>query len=170
MNKSAHFSEDRSKRFDLVRDWRDEIGAPNRTVLFGCLNPSDAGEEKDDPTVRKMVGFGRRWGFGRMVVVNLDPHVTSDPWELPYWSGVDYMNRAVINRWFAEADMVVAAWGSQPRAVQRNIAMGELVLDFCGFAKSRLYCIGVTKGGEPLHPSRTAYTLTPVVWREAGEK
>src|SRR4051812_28327830 len=67
MERSATFSEDRSRRFELVRDWRDEIGAPQTTVLFGMLNPSKAGEHDDDPTVRKTIGFARRWGFGRVV-------------------------------------------------------------------------------------------------------
>lgn len=50
MIKSATFSEDRKRRFDLVRDWRDEIGAPDKTLLWGMLNPSRAGEVDDDPT------------------------------------------------------------------------------------------------------------------------
>lgn len=169
MNRSAQFSQDRDRRFDLVRDWRDEIGAPNRTVLFAALNPSNAGERDDDPTARKMVGFGRRWGFGRMVAVNLDSHVSTDPAHLPHWKGIDPRNRAVMGRWLAEAHMVVAAWGCQPRSISRRIALPELVLDFSGMVEAvglELYCIGTTKSGHPLHPSRAAYTLAPVLLRE----
>lgn len=168
MERTATFSEDRKRRFDLVRDWRDEIGAPDRTALFGLLNPSKAGEKEDDPTVRKTVGFGRRWGFGRVVMVNLNPIVSTNPWELPPWNGIDMLNRAIIQQWMGEAELVVAAWGSQPSAIARRIALPALIYLFRQIAPVRLYCIGKTKSGAPLHPSRAPYTDTPMVWKEAA--
>ena len=113
MIRSATFSEDRKRRFDLIRDWRDEIGAPDRTMLLCGLNPSKAGEKDDDPSVRKTVGFARRWGFGRVVLVNLNPIVSTDPRALPPWAGIDMLNRAIQQQWMGDADLVVAAWGSQ---------------------------------------------------------
>ncbi len=169
MIRSATFSEDRKRRFDLVRDWRDEIGAPDKTALFAMLNPSTAGEKEDDPTVRKVVGFARRWGYGRAVVVNLNPIVSTNPWALPPWSGIDIQNRAIVQRWLGEADLVVAAWGSQPRALCRKIALPDLVYLFRQTAPVVLYCIGTTKHGDPLHPSRAPYTNNPVVWAEASQ-
>ena len=168
MIRDATFSEDLKRRFDLIRDWRDEIGAPDRTALFAMLNPSKAGKRDDDPTVRKTVGFGRRWGFGRIVVVNLNPIVSTDPWALPPWTGIDMENRAIVQRWMGEADMVVAAWGSQPRAVCRTIALPELVYLFRQIAPVPLYCIGRTRDGAPLHPSRAPYTNHPEIWAEAS--
>lgn len=165
MTKSATFSEDRSKRFDLIRDWRDEIGAPQKTMVLAMLNPSKAGEKDDDPTVRKGVGFARRWGFGRLVVVNLEPTVSTDPWELPSFRGIDMHNRAVIQGWIGEADTVVAAWGTQPPAICRRIALQELIYLFKQIAPVDLYCIGETAKGSPLHPSRAAYTMAPRLWR-----
>lgn len=162
MKRSATFSDDRTKRFELIRDWRDEIGASQKTALFGLLNPSSAGEEDDDPTARKVIGFAKRWGFGRAVIVNLCPTVNTDPWKLPLWRGIDMQNRSVIEAWIALADMTVAAWGSQPLGVSRNIALPELVYDFLQIAAGReLYCIGRTKSGAPLHPSRAPYTEKP---------
>lgn len=167
MKRSATFSADRKRRFDLVRDWRDEPGAPNKTALFVALNPSKAGETEDDPSVRKTVGFARRWGFGRVVLVNLNAIISTDPWGLPPWSGIDMLNRAIQQQWMGEADMVVAAWGDQPNAICRTIALPELVYIFRHIAPVPLYCIGTTKSGAPLHPSRAPYTDAPVLWREA---
>ena len=164
MKRKATFSEDRTRRFDLIRDWRDEIGAPDRTVLFVMLNPSKADGKDDDPTVRKTVRFARRWGFGRAVLVNLIPLVSTDPWKLPSWRGIDIENRAFVQQWMGEADMVVAAWGSQPKAICRTIGLSELVYLFRKTAPMTLYCIGRTKRGYPLHPSRAPYTETPEVW------
>ena len=167
VKRSATFSEDRKLRFDLVRDWRDEIGTPDKTVLFVMLNPSKAGEEADDPTVRKTVGFARRWGFGRVVLVNLTPIVSTNPCDLPPWRGIDMVNRAVQQRWMAVADLVVAAWGSQPNAICRQIALPELVYLFRQTAPVPLYCIGTMRRGDPLHPSRAPYTMSPLLWRDA---
>lgn len=164
MIRSATFSEDRLKRFDLVRDWRDEIGAQDKTALFAMLNPSKAGEKDDDPTVRKTVGFARRWGFGRVVLVNLNPIVSTDPWALPPWNGIDIENRAITQQWMGIADIVVAAWGSQPRAICRTICLPELVYLFRQIAPVLLYCIGTTRSGYPLHPSRAPYTDKPVLF------
>ena len=171
MKREATFSEDRARRFDLIRDWRDEAGAPDKTALFVMLNPSKAGETEDDPSVRKTIGFGRRWGYGRIVVVNLVPIVSTDPWGLPPGKGIDMLNRAIQQRWMSEADLVVAAWGSQPRAICRTIALPELVYDlFRQTAPVTMYCIGTTRRGDPLHPSRAPYTNSPEVWREKEEK
>ena len=165
MNRDATFSADGKRRFDLVRDWRDEIGAPDKTALFAMLNPSKAGKTHDDPTVRKTVGFGRLWGFGRVVLVNLNPIVSTDPWALPPWNGIDRENVAVIERWLIQVNIVVAAWGSQPRGISRTIALPELIYDFKARTKMDLYCIGTTAKGAPLHPSRAAYTYSPQLWR-----
>lgn len=167
MTGSATFSEDHSKRFDLVRDWRDEIGAPDKTLLFAMLNPSKAGEKENDPTVRKTIGFARRWGFGRVVLVNLIPIVSTDPWDLPPWNGIDMKNRAITQGWMGMADLVAVAWGSPPWALCRTISFAELVYMFRQIAPVPLYCIGTTQKGDPLHPSRAAYTLNPELWSES---
>ncbi len=164
MTGSASFSEDRMRRFELIRDWRDEIGAPDKTVLLIGLNPSKAGEKENDPTVRKTVGFARRWGFGRVVLANLIPIVSTDPWGLPPWSGFDMENRLFLRKWMSKADLVVAAWGTVPTALAIRIALGEHVLWLRQNIPVDWYCIGPTKRNQPMHPSRAAYTLFPVPW------
>lgn len=167
MNRSASFSPDRSRRWDLVRDWRDEIGAPQTTVMVAGLNPSKAGEKDDDPTVRKTVGFARRWGFGRVILVNLNPIVSTDPYGLPPWNGLDRQNSLTIHSRAKECILIVAAWGNVPASICRTIAVPELVYEFRAAVAADLYCIGTTKTGQPLHPSRAPYTLRPEFWRSA---
>ena len=59
---SATISKDGLYRYSLERVW--DPSKP--TALFICLNPSTADAEIDDPTVRKMVGFAKRFGYGRI--------------------------------------------------------------------------------------------------------
>ncbi|HJM80481.1 MAG TPA: DUF1643 domain-containing protein, partial [Prochlorococcaceae cyanobacterium Fu_MAG_72] len=47
------------------------LGKSSRTLLFVGLNPSKASALDDDPTLRRILGFCRSWGYGRLLVVNL---------------------------------------------------------------------------------------------------
>jgi len=137
------------------------------TANFIMLNPSVADENRDDPTIRKCIGFASRWGYSRIAVTNLIPLVCTDPCGLPPWRGFDMENWAIVERHMRDADLVVAAWGSQPRSISRCIAMPEYVLqikELAGLNKQTIYCIGETRNGSPLHPSRAPYTVAPVIW------
>jgi hypothetical protein len=63
---------------DSTRDplYRED---PLRTVAFIGLNPSTADETTDDPTVRRCVGFAKRWGYDRMVMLNAFAYRATDP-------------------------------------------------------------------------------------------
>src|ERR1035441_4905977 len=100
---SAVFSEDRSRRYRLGR------GLPPE-VCFVMLNPSKAGENDDDPTVRRCMGFAERWGFSGIIVVNLIPVIATDPGRLPAWAGIDHDNSRHIERDIAGHETVLA-WG-----------------------------------------------------------
>lgn len=164
MIRQAKFSSDGKRRFELIRDWDDGFFIVSGTVNFVMLNPSIANGKTDDPTVRKCVGFAKRWGYARIVVTNLIPIVATDPWSLPPWSGVDAENKVFLQKWATESDLVVAAWGSQPKAVVRTIALAEHIYCFREIAPAVLHCIGMTKSGSPKHPSRAEYTEEPIVY------
>jgi hypothetical protein len=164
-NAGAHFSDDGRRRFDLLRDWGNPLDAGLGTCLFAMLNPSTAGATEDDATIRKCVGFARRWGYGSMVAVNLVPWVATDPWELarimrPPW--IDEENRGYLRHWLKRADLLVEAWGSVPRGLAQVIALPELILDMRKLAAPRQWhAISYTAGLAPRHPSRAKYTDEP---------
>jgi len=154
MKGAAIFSKDRKRRYLLMRVW-DE-GLP--VVAFGMLNPSDAGAEKNDMTVRKGIGFATRWGFGGIVAVNLIPVIATEPWDLPYWDGIYEDNDVFLIHALNVGPMVVA-WGTVPAAVYRKTALSEHILRFRDLARRKeMFCIGLTHTGAPRHPSRAAYT------------
>ena len=69
-------------RWWLERVWEGE-GA---SLLFIGLNPSRADAHQDDPTLRRLMGFARRWGFSGLEVLNLFGGIAVHPAALKAWS------------------------------------------------------------------------------------
>ena len=61
-------------RYELPREW----GNGNRLVVV-MLNPSTADAEKDDPTIRRVIGFAKSHGFGNLLVLNIFALRSTDP-------------------------------------------------------------------------------------------
>jgi len=76
--RSASFSRCGKYRYQLVRQWVDGQGC----CVFIGLNPSTADHRNDDPTIRRCMGFARRWGYQKMVMINLFAYRTPHPAEL----------------------------------------------------------------------------------------
>lgn len=117
-------------------------------MTWVLLNPSTADGSKDDPTVRRCVGFAERWGYGGMVVVNLFALRSTDPKALKTHASPDGLdNDAAV--WVAvrQAELVVVAWGAHGGEAGRRMA--TRVRDALGKAPM---CFGVNKGGDPKHP------------------
>src|SRR5688572_12557148 len=71
----ARFSECGTYRYVLWRQWNEVNG----DVAFVGLNPSTADDEKDDPTIRRCIGFAKRWGYGGVVMLNLFAYRATRP-------------------------------------------------------------------------------------------
>ncbi|HEU4405544.1 MAG TPA: DUF1643 domain-containing protein [Polyangiaceae bacterium] len=143
-------------RYRLERRW-----GPGDVVTFCMLNPSVADSSKDDPTVKKCVGFARRWGCGSLVVVNLFAYRATDPdaLDLAREGGRDVVgpeNDAHLRRAFAEAALggrIVAAWGAHETWGRAR----EVTLFGGPFEALR-----ITKKGAPEHPLYVPYDVTPM--------
>ena len=48
-------------------------------MLFIGLNPSLANSSKDDPTLRRLLGFCYSWGYGNLLVINLFALISESP-------------------------------------------------------------------------------------------
>lgn len=160
----ATFNAERTKRYHL---WRtlDGRGRPEQRVVFVMLNPSTADEEEDDPTLRVCMGYGSRWGYGRLDVVNLHGWITPKPAELRRKvreSGFldEPDNLAHVLRVVEGAGLVVCAWGPNGAFLNRDIAVCKRLTD----AGTRLHVLELTKNGHPHHPLRLRSTLAPSPW------
>lgn len=138
---SARFDATGRYRYRLVRTW-----GGGRRVAFVMLNPSAADAARDDPTIRRCVGFARAWGFGSLEVVNLFGFRTARPRELARAADpVGHENDRHVARALGRADLVVAAWGGAPFARARG-TLGRLR------RRGPVYCLGRTRAGAPRHP------------------
>lgn len=162
---AATFSPDGKKRFELIRDWWSGDDDVYGTVLLVMLNPSTADAVKDDPTIRKAIGFAKRWGYTRLVVVNLLPNVETHPAKLPPVVAIDEENFEFISKWFAHVDtgIIVVGWGAMSFAMRRRLSKQKTrIRRMAREMGIQLWCIGTTKNGSPKHPSRAGYTTRPL--------
>ncbi len=110
MTKNAVISEDQLYRYSLERVW--DTSKP--TVLFICLNPSTADAKTDDPTVRRMIGFAKQFGFGRLLVGNLFAFRATKPSDLLAANApIGPENDTYLSKMANEAHTIIAAWGNK---------------------------------------------------------
>ena len=142
---SAIFSGDRRYRYLLIR----RVGTSQSRVLFIMLNPSAADEVRDDPTIRRCIGFARDWGFGLLEVVNLFALMSTNPKTLlDAEDPVGPDNDATIHAALRRAERVILAWGNHgSRHRERAAHVTKMALDL-----STPHHLGLTKFGFPRHP------------------
>lgn len=144
-HRDARISADGRYRWELIRRW--DFG-PHAT--FVMLNPSTADAAQDDPTIRRCIGFAKRFGYSGLRVVNLYAFRATKPAGL--WLAADpvgqfnddYLTDAAQMARVTSAPLI-AAWGAN--AKPERVAQ---VLRLPGF--DRLTALGVTKDGAPRHP------------------
>ncbi len=145
--KGAIISADKKYRYSLYRIWNEK----KPKVLFIMLNPSTADANVDDPTIRRCIGFAKRWGYGGIYVGNLFPYRSTLPKEL---LNVDmpegYCNELQLKHMAERSDIVVCAWGNGPivdKLMKNNPEYLPLIE-----IKKQLYCLGLSDNGVPRHP------------------
>jgi hypothetical protein len=143
------------------RLWREVDPDNVRSCLFLMLNPSTADATVDDPTIRKCIGFCKRWGYGRLFVVNLFAFRSTSPAGLlgiENPSGPD--NDAYLEAELACAHRVVFAWGSHHEIrhlVERRMFEVRRIFDRHPVLGDKTVTFGRCKDGNPRHPLMLPY-------------
>lgn len=151
----AEFSPCRVYRYTLTRVIR---GNSKRVITWIMLNPSTADETQDDPTIRRVLDFSRRWGFGVVHVVNLFALRATDPKVmLSHVEPIGADNDAHILQLSLAAEMVVCAWGAHGSHRGRGDAVKKDLLS----AGVSLHCLKLTASAQPGHPLYLSSLLTP---------
>lgn len=157
---SAVISDCEKYRYSLTRVWDDN----KPRVLFIMLNPSTADAEKDDPTIRRCIGFAKDWGYGGIYVVNLFSRRATNPKDLlnaPFVVGVE--NEKWFRRMSALAHLVVCAWGNSAIVDKLQKRLDSCWKPLSWIDKSKpLHYLELSNDGTPKHPLYLPKTLKPV--------
>jgi hypothetical protein len=140
---NAYFSDDRTYRYALSRVW--DVHKP--MLGFIGLNPSTADENKLDPTLRRIVRFAMRENCGGFWMFNLFAFRATVPRVMllahdPVGPDND--------RWLMDGirwcEFMVCGWGAHGGHRGRDMEVRKL------FKGHKLWCLGLTKDGQPKHP------------------
>lgn len=154
----AVFTDDRLHRLYLWRWWDSE----KRWVMFIGLNPSTADELRDDPTIRRCIGFAKKWDFGGMFMCNVFTLVSTNPNKLnvesPIAMGTSLAMKVIRERCW----MAIVAWGDLVTKVRSS----EDRIERIKYQLSPLHCFGLTKKGNPRHPLYMPYSRELEIYSE----
>lgn len=148
-NNGAEFSSCRKYRYALWRIWDER----KPLVMFIGLNPSTANESTDDPTIRRVVSFAVKWGYGGVYMMNLFAWVTPYPVELKKCKDPLGDNDGWLETISIRCDRVICSWGAFKEARERAKKVMEM---FEGYA------LVVNSDGTPRHPLYVPGNTVPV--------
>ena len=137
ISRSANISNDRQERFSLSRIWDSK----KPKVLYIMLNPSYADDELDDPTIKRLIFFSKKFKFGGFYVTNLFTQITPYPKELNMDNHLKKKNLKIISELIKKSNSIVYAWGNlvnEPR-------------ELLSIVKNPL-CFKKNLNGTPRHP------------------
>lgn len=151
----AIFDVSGSYRYSLWRTWSTN----HPQIAFILFNPSTADEQKNDPTIRRCVGFARAWNFGSIEVVNLfafrathyeDLFKVDDP--------IGAENNCFLTQAIECCSAIVLGWGNRGTFLSRD----RQVMAFLT-GRTNVFCLGMTKSGQPRHPLYVKGNTSPVL-------
>ena len=156
MKSSAVIDQTLRYRWTLRREWDESLPR----VAFIMLNPSTADATNNDPTLRRCLGFAERWGYGSLEVVNLFAYRATNPQDLKTASDpVGSLNDDYLMTAVSSARQTIVAWGNHGTLYNR----AEIVLEMLS-SQFFLYCLGVTKTGQPKHPLYVPNSVKPILY------
>jgi hypothetical protein len=133
-------------------------------AFFG-INPSTADASVDDATVRKWIGFTKKWGGSRFIVGNVFAYRATNVKALatvndPYGAGIGAHITSIIE----DADILVPCWGNTAK-VPRQLRDAFAVLMDALVSSGKPVChFGKTNVGDPKHPLMLAYDTELLAW------
>ena len=137
--KGANFSPCRKYRYTLYRIWNNE----KPLLCWIGLNPSNANETEDDPTIRRVTNFTKDWGYGGFYIINLFAYRTPYPSELRNSLNPLGNNQRWFHKTINKCSKVVFAWGT----INFDNDRARKVI-----RKYKGYSLGKNKDGSPKHP------------------
>ena len=145
------FNEDHSRRYLAYRAWN-----PSRPPLVTILaNPAKYDAYGENATTRSVMGIACRNGFGSVILVNLDPRLSSKP--LAKGPLNDGRNGKMLQVALGQGHPVWIGWGATMwPAAEAWMAVRP--------RNCKIVSLGKTRHGHPKHPGRKPYDSPLVAW------
>lgn len=145
-------------RYALWRIW-----SPSEKLLMAIgLNPSKADAVINDATIRRLIDYAVRWGFGGLLMGNIFAWRGTYPHSLttvPDRIGPD--NDLWLGKMRDRSSLHLACWGNNAEIdPDRIVAVRSLF--------PALHYLRLTQTGNPHHPLRLPKTLEPIKWEVAA--
>lgn len=159
---AAIFNSDRIFRYGLIRQWDPRLP----WWAFCGLNPSQANEYDNDPTIRRAIGFARDGGAGGLIMVNLYPLIATDPRVLFRLLQTnpkavsDSENALAITLAARGCARFICAWGAAVERDSTAMAYASAITSYLRTLNVQPYVLRLTKHGQPEHPLRLPRTCT----------
>lgn len=133
-------------------------------AFFG-INPSTADANLDDATVRKWIGFAKRWGASRFIVGNVFAYRATNVQELatvadPFGDEIGDHTSDII----AEADVLVPCWGVVSKVPPKLQFAFDVLMDALLSSGKPVQHFGLTASGDPKHPLMLGYSTVMQSW------
>jgi hypothetical protein len=146
----AEFSSCKKYRYALWRIWDKKLPL----AMFIGLNPSKAGEDRDDATIRRVKHFSKEFGYGGFYMMNLFAVISTDPKYLKQCDDPLGENDHWLEKISFRCKDYIFCCGSFKEA---NDRLAELRIKF-----PMAYCLGITKEGYPKHPLYLSQKTKPI--------
>ena len=136
-----------------------------KVIGFIGVNPSTASASVDDATVRKWIGFCRRWGVQRFIVGNVFAYRATDVKALaavedPFGEAIgDHMTDLIT-----DADILVPCWGCTDKVPPKLQFAFDVLMDALISSGKPVKHFGLTKAGDPKHPLMLGYDTPLIDW------
>lgn len=130
------------------------------------VNPSLSKATENDHAIRKLMGFGDRNQWGRIIIGNLFAYRATDVRDLARVADpVGPQNDRNLLDICGEVDRIVCAWGPTSRQPRRWRARWRHVVDLVDRYGHRPFSIGPPAlCGHPRHPLTLSYDLPILPW------
>ena len=137
MIREAKFCYTKKNRYFLKREWDRSKGL----LLYIMLNPSVADDTNDDPTIKRLINFSKKFNYGGFLVGNIYSTISPNPKEVDKSDEISDKNLVELLKLINQVEEIVYAWGN-------NACEPEFLKDLVSNPK----CFGKNLNGSPKHP------------------
>ena len=137
MIREAKISIDKKERYSLKREWDKS----KNKILYIMFNPSLADDNNDDPTIRRLINFSKKFNYGGFLVGNIYSTISPNPKGVDKSDGISDKNLVELLKLINQVEEIVYAWGN-------NAYEPEFLKDLVSNPK----CFGKNLNGSPKHP------------------